>query len=62
MAQYRLHFMNSDSGRIAGAADIHASDDQEAIQAAHGFLQDQSIEIWRGPLEVARIDAQSQAF
>lgn len=54
MAAYRLYYFHA--AALAGADEIHAADDAEALRIARERAAGQRVEIWRGHDKVRTIE------
>lgn len=56
MKHYRVYKLADRDGRIVKGKDVHAADDQEAMQEAVADEDCPVCEVWQGPKKVGSID------
>ena len=61
MPDYRLYFLDRDTGHIHAAEDLHAADDAAAVHRVRLRGSDEPMELWCGGRKVERFAAQPDA-
>ena len=61
MADYRLYRLDPHSGHFIGVEEIHASDDESAVDEIRRRAPGNNFELWDGGRKVKRIDALPEA-
>ena len=56
MKHYRVYKLREPKGRIVKGKDLHASDDQQAMQEAQDDEDCPICEVWQGTKKVGSID------